>query len=194
MEAILNKIFNHYLDHSELLIKEKEILSLKDLVLCDYIGRKVRLYCNKNSFIKLDYRKINLEKNLLDVKSNNKCNSFIFKLPVCLNNNLLLLDKFPKEIIITNIIRKELPNNIIKIKNYYFSNQEQILLMEHAGITFKDFIINNINNYDAINTKVYELFIIYCLVLFSFKNTIKYNSFYDILSFIKTHSVSLIFK
>ena len=192
METILNKIFTHYLYQSELLKKEKEILSIKDLVICDHIGRNVTLYCNENYFIKIEYRKVNQKKYLLELKSSNKCTPLIynpnnlgvkvcapkreivcdFELPICLNNDYLLLEKFPKEIIINGIIRKELPNNIIKIKNYYFSDEEQILVMEHAGITFKDFIINNLKdkkNYDAINTKIYEIFIILAILQDKFK-------------------------
>jgi len=189
METILNKIFTHYLDQSDLLKKEKEILSMKGLVICDHIGRNVTLYCNENYFIKIEYRKVNQKKYLLELKSSNKCTPLIynpnnlgvkvcapkreivcdFELPICLNNDYLLLEKFPKEIIINGIIRKELPNNIIKIKNYYFSDEEQILVMEHAGITFKDFIINNIKDYDAINTKIYEIFIILAILQNKFK-------------------------
>jgi hypothetical protein len=189
METILNKIFTHYLDQSELLLKEKEVLSIQDLKLCEKLNRNVTLYCNENYFIKIEYRKANQKKYLLELKSSNKCTPLIynpnnlgvqvcapkrevvcnFELPICLNNDYLLLQKFPKEIIINGIIRKELPNNIIKIKKYYFSDEEQILVMEHAGITFKDFILNNIKDYDAINTKVYEIFIIIAILQNKFK-------------------------
>jgi hypothetical protein len=145
MEAILNKVFLHYLDQSELLKKQKEILSIKDLQKYNYKGRKVSLYFNDSYFIKIDYRKEDQKK-------------YIIK------DNSLFLQKFPKEIILTDILRKELPNNIVKIKNYYFNNENQILIMENAGITLKDLIKDNLKNITLINTKLYEIFIILAIL------------------------------
>lgn len=145
MEAILNKIFLHYLDQSELLKKEKEILSIKDLQKYNYKGRTISLYFNDSYFIKIDYRKNDQKKYIL-------------------KDNSLLLGKFPKEIILIGILRKELPNNIVKIKNYYFNSEQQILIMENEGITLKNLIMNNLDDFNLINTKLHEIFIILAIL------------------------------
>jgi hypothetical protein len=82
-----------------------------------------------------------------------------------------MLGKFPKEIIINNIIRKELEANIVKIHNYYFNNKRQILVMENVGITLKELFIkeNEKNNLGLINDKVYEIFIILTILQNKFK-------------------------
>ena len=150
MEDIIKKIYSHYLSDKELLEKEKEILMLNDLKKLDFEDQKVNLYYNNNYFIKItcihEYTK--------EYK---------------LTNNYLIIDKFPLEIIINNILRKELPNNIVKFNNYYFNNSKQILVMENAGNTFRDLLISNINNLELINTKIYEIIIILAIFEDKFK-------------------------
>jgi len=143
MDDIIKKVYSHYLSDNELLLKEKEILELSDINKFDFKGRNIDLYYNENYFIKIDNRNENQKKYIL-------------------TKNSLMLGKFPKEIIINNIIRKELEANIVKINNYYFNDKKQILVMENAGITFKELIIkeNEKNNLELINDKVYEIFII----------------------------------
>jgi hypothetical protein len=150
MEDIIKKVYSHYLSDNELLQKEKEIYSLKDLKKFDFKGRNIELYYNENYFIKIDHRQEDQKKYVFEKSS-------------------LMLGKFPKEIIINNIIRKELEANVVKINNYYFNDKKQILVMENAGITFKDFIIKELNNVDLINDKVYEIIIILCILQNKFK-------------------------
>jgi len=150
MEDIIKKVYSHYISDNELLLKEKEILSLKNIQEFKYIGRNINLYYNENYFIKIDHRSKNQEKYIL-------------------NDNSLMLGKFPKEIIINNILRKECEQNIIKINNYYFNNTKQILIMENAGITFKDLIMKDKNNLELINSKLYEIFILLAILQHKFK-------------------------
>jgi hypothetical protein len=152
MDDIIKKVYSHYLSDNELLLKEKEILELSDIKKFDFKGRNIDLYYNENYFIKIDNRNENQKKYIVTKKS-------------------LMLGKFPKEIIINNIIRKELDANIVKINNYYFNDKKQILIMENAGITFKELIIkeNQKNNLELINDKVYEIFIILIILQNKFK-------------------------
>jgi hypothetical protein len=150
MEDIIKKVYSHYISDNELLLKEKEILSLKNIQEFKYIGRNINLYYNENYFIKIDHRSENQEKYIL-------------------NDNSLMLGKFPKEIIINNLLRKECEQNIIKINNYYFNNTTQILIMENAGITFKDLIMKDKNNLELINSKLYEIFILLAILQHKFK-------------------------
>jgi len=152
MDDIIKKVYSHYLSDNELLLKEKEILELSDIKKFDFKGRNINLYYNENYFIKIDNRNENQKKYIKTNKS-------------------LMLGKFPKEIIINNIIRKELEANVIKINNYYFNDKKQILVMENAGITFKELIIkeNEQNNLELINDKVYEIFIILGILQNKFK-------------------------
>jgi hypothetical protein len=142
MEDIIKKVYSHYLSDKELLEKEKEILMLNDLKKFDFKAlRNISLYSNENYFIKIDYR-------------NNNQKSYK------LEDNILMLGKFPKEIIINNILRKELEFNIVKIHNYYYNDAKQILIMENAGITFKEIILKELNNLEFLNDKIYEIMII----------------------------------
>jgi hypothetical protein len=150
MEDILKKVYLHYLSDKELLEKEKEILMLKDITKFDFKGRNIDLYYNENYFIKIDHRN--------EDQKNYK-----------LEDRLLMLGKFPKEIIINNILRKELEFNIVKIHNYYFNDIKQILVMENAGITFKELIMKEINNLEFINDKIYEIMIILGILEDKFK-------------------------
>ena len=150
MEDIIKKVYSHYLSDKELLEKEKEILMLNDLKKFDFKGRNIDLYYNENYFIKIDHRNEDQQKYKLENKS-------------------LMLGKFPKEIIINNILRKELSENIVKINNYYFNNTKQILVMENTGITFKDLIMNEKNNLEIINEKIYEIIIVLAVLEDKFK-------------------------
>jgi hypothetical protein len=150
MEDIIKKVYLHYLSDKVLLEKEKEILMLNDLKKFDYKGRNIDLYYNENYFIKIDHRNKDQQKYKLEDK-------------------MLMIGKFPKEIIINNILRKELEANIVKINNYYFNSSKQILVMENAGITFKDLIINEKDNLKLINEKIYEIMIILAVLEDKFK-------------------------
>jgi hypothetical protein len=151
MEDIIKKVYSHYLSDKELLEKEKEILQLNDLKKFDFKGvRNINLYYNENYFIKIDHR-------------NNDQKSYK------LEHNKLLLGKFPKEIIINNILRKELEFNIVKINNYYYNDRKQILVMQNEGITFKKLIMNDLSNLELINDKIYEIFIILAILDKKFK-------------------------
>ena len=150
MEDIIKKVYSHYLSDKQLLEKEKEILMLNDLKKFDFKGRNIDLYYNENYFIKIDHRNEDQQKYKLEDKN-------------------LMLGKFPKEIIINNILRKELEANIVKINNYYFNDTKQILVMENAGITFKDLIINEKDNLKLINEKIYEIMIILSILQHKFK-------------------------
>lgn len=126
--AILNKIFSHYISDNELqTIQSKLTKGLKTL---NYSGRKIKLYYNNDIFIKIDTRTTDQEKYII-------------------NNDSLLLGKFPKEILINNILRKELPDNIVKIINYYFNNKMQIIIMENTILTLEQLIKQLIKQKDT---------------------------------------------
>jgi hypothetical protein len=126
--AILNKIFSHYISDNELqTIQSKLTKGLKTL---NYSGRKIKLYYNNDIFIKIDTRTTDQEKYII-------------------NNDSLLLGKFPKEILINNILRKELPDNIVKIINYYFNNKTQIIIMENTILTLEQLIKQLIKQKDT---------------------------------------------
>ena len=112
--AILDKIFSHYISDNGLQIIQSKLT--KGLKTLNYSGRKIKLYYNNDIFIKIDTRTTDQEKYII-------------------NNDSLLLGKFPKEILINNILRKELPNNIVKIINYYFNSKTQIIIMENTILT-----------------------------------------------------------
>jgi len=150
MDDIIKKVYSHYLSDKELLEKEKEILLLNDIKKFDFKGRNIDLYYNQYYFIKIDHRHEDQQKYKLE-------------------DNILLLGKFPKEIIINNILRKELGENIVKINNYYFNSSRQILVMENAGITFKELIMKELNNLELINDKIYEIIIILAVLEDKFK-------------------------
>jgi hypothetical protein len=151
MEDIIKKVYSHYLSEKELLEKEKEILMLKDIKKFDFKAlRNISLYSNENYFIKIDYR-------------NNDQKSYK------LEDNMLMVGKFPKEIIINNILRKELEFNLVKIHNYYFNNTKQILVMENAGVTFQEIIMKELNKLEFLNDKIYEIMVILAILDNKFK-------------------------
>ena len=88
MDDIIKKVYSHFLSDTELLKKEKEILSLKDIKKFNNTGSRrniVNLYYNNNYFIKIENRITDKKKYILTDKS-------------------LMIDKFQKEIIINNIL------------------------------------------------------------------------------------------
>jgi len=153
MDDIIKKVYSHFLSDTELLEKEKDILSLNDLKKFNHVGYRsniVDIYYNKNYFIKIERRQTNQQNYILEKKS-------------------LMLGKFPKEIIINNILRKELKENIVEINNYYFNNSKQIIVMENVGITLKELFMKKINNIELINDKIYEIFVILTILQNKFK-------------------------
>ena len=127
MDNILDKIYSHYLDNKEIEIKKKEILSINSL--------KVLINTKKES--NETYYKT--EKYFIKITNNNMDKNSIQKYNLTKNN--LFLSKFPKEILINNLLKKELYNNIINIHNYYFSENVSILVMDRDGELFIDFFL-----------------------------------------------------
>jgi hypothetical protein len=142
MNNIIIKIFNHYLDHNKLDKIEKKLI--KNMNILKYTGRNVKLYYSNNKFIKIDYR--------------NSDQKTYFS-----NDDSLYLGKFPKEILINNILRKELPNNIIKIKNYYFNSNKQIIIMEKILLTLEELLSTN-NDIDMLNHIFIQIFLIIAIL------------------------------
>ena len=126
--AILDKIFSHYISDNEIQIIQSKLT--KGLKTLNYSGRKIKLYYNNDIFIKIDTRTTDQKKYII-------------------NNDSLLLGKFPKEILINNILRKELPDNIVKIINYYFNNKMQIIIMENTILTLEQLIKQLIKQKDT---------------------------------------------
>ena len=108
MDNILDKIYSHYLNNKEIEIKKKEILSLNSLkVLINTKKESNETYSEtKKYFIKITNNTNNTNK-----MDNNSVKKYT------LTKNDLLLSKFPKEILINNLLKKELTNNIINIHN-----------------------------------------------------------------------------
>lgn len=149
IKNILFKIYSHFVTNEEM-IRQKKTITDRFIENNIKTERNIKLYTDENYFAKFDNR-------ITDQKK------FILK------KNSLYLGKFPKEILINNILRKELPENIIKINNYYFNNQEQLLVMENIPLRLSDFFIQNINNLNKLNDICLHIFIIIAVLQDKFK-------------------------
>lgn len=135
----LKKILTHYISQKQM---EEKIKYYQDsFVVKNYKGRDIELYYDNKIFIKIDKR----------FEHHDKYKIF---------NEKIYVSKFIKEILINNIIRNKLPNHAIKIHNYYFTNERQILIMENIKLTLKDFIIKNKHNYKLLNNIFSQLFVV----------------------------------
>lgn len=130
MENILDKIYSHSLNDNMIKQKIKKILSL-DKIKILFNNKNEKFYKNNTYFIKY----ININKN--EQYTSKQIES---------NNNSIFLHQFPKEILIIYLLKKELPENIISINNYYFSDTNFLLIMNNDGELFLDFIKKNKNN------------------------------------------------
>lgn len=146
---ILLKIFYHFVSDEEITKQQKIIIERMKKINID-VKRDIEMYLGNNYFVKFDKRTTDQRKYILTYNS-------------------LYLGKFPKEIIINNILRKELPNNIIKINNYYFNNYNQILIMEYVSLRLSDYMIKNINNLDVLNDICLQIFLIIAILQDKFK-------------------------
>jgi hypothetical protein len=150
MDNILDKIYSHYFDNKEIEIKKKEILSINSL--------KVLINTKKESnetYFKTEKYFIKITNNNIDKNSVKKYN---------LTKNNLFLSKFPKEILINNLLKKELYNNIINIHNYYFSENVSILVMDRDGELFIDFFNKNHDNMNLLNSICKQLVFILAIL------------------------------
>ena len=176
MDNILNKIYSHYLSDDEIKKKKKEILSLNSIKPLLNLKKEnnENFYINNNYFIKI----IDNELKKTQYKSVKK---------YTMTNNKLFLHQFPKEIIINNLLKKELPNNIINIHNYYFNENLSILIMDNEGELFKDFFDKHLDNTNLLNSINKQIFFILAILQdkfefmhknFNFNNIIikKYNN------------------
>ena len=159
MENILNKIYSHYLSDNEILLKKKEILSLNDIK--SFKKNDSHIINNDKYYIIINY---NLEKNT----------NFKSIKDYILTENKLFLSQFPKEILINNLLKKELPNNIINIHNYYFNENLSILIMDNEGELFKDFVSKYIYDFKLLNSIFEQIIFILSILqdkfLFMHKN------------------------
>ena len=151
MENILQKIYTHYLSDDKIKEKEKTIKNIPGIKKVTInVNRDIELYQTKKYFTKFDKRTTDQKKYIL-------------------TKNTLDLGKFPKEILINNILYKELPNNIVKIHNYYFNNTKQILIMENIPMTFKEYIMKNKQDTNKINTLCTQIFLVLAILQDKFK-------------------------
>ena len=152
MENILNKIYSHYLNDEDIKKKKKEILSRNDLT---------------NNYI-------------IDIRDNpEKIQNFKSGKDYILTEKKLFLSQFPKEVIINNLLKKELPDNIINIHNYYFSEKLSILIMDNEGVLFKEFLIKYPNDYNILNSIFKQIFFILAILQDKFQfmhKNLDYNS------------------
>ena len=146
---ILLKIFYHFVSDEEISKQQKIIIERMQKINID-VKRDIEMYLGDNYFVKFDKRTTDQKKYIL-------------------TDNSLYLGKFPKEIIINNFLRKELPNNIIKINNYYFNNHNQILIMEYISLRLDIFLTQNINNLDILNDIFLQIFFIIAILQEKFK-------------------------
>ena len=175
MDNILDKIYSHYLSVEEIKKKKTEILSINSIkpLLNLKKEKNENYYTTNNYFIKITDNILN-EQDLNLVKK--------YKL----TNNKLFLHQFPKEILINNLLKKELSNNIINIHNYHFNNNLFILIMDNDGELFKDFFDKHLDNFKLLNSICIQIFFILAVLQdkfefmhknFNFNNIIikKYN-------------------
>ena len=149
VKNILLKIYYHFVSDEEITKQQNIIIERMKKINID-VKRDIEMYLGDNYFVKFDKRTTDQRKYIL-------------------TDNSLYLGKFPKEIIINNILRKELPNNIIKINNYYFNNHNQILIMEYVSLRLSDYMIKNINNLDTLNDICLQIFFIIAILQDKFK-------------------------
>jgi len=151
MENILNKIYTHFITDDKINEKEKTIKNISGIKKVNIkVNRDIDLYQTKKYFTKFDKRTTDQKK-------------YTF------TKNTLHLGKFPKEILINNILHKELPNNIVKIQNYYFNNNKQILIMENIPMTFKEYITKHTKDTNKINNLCTQIFLIFAILQDKFK-------------------------
>ena len=151
MENILQKIFTHYLSDDDLNKKEKTIKNIPGIKKVNYPAqRNIDLYQTKKYFIKFDKRTTDQKKYIL-------------------TKNSLHLGKFPKEILINNILQKELPNNIVKIHNYYFNNTKQILIMENIPMTLKEYITKYSKDTNKLGSLFTQIFLLFAILQDKYK-------------------------
>jgi GNAT superfamily N-acetyltransferase len=146
---ILLKIFYHFVSDEEISKQTKIIIERMQKININ-VNRDIEMYLGDNYFVKFDKRTTDQKKYILTDSS-------------------LYLGKFPKEIIINNFLRKELPNNIIKINNYYFNNHNQILIMEYISLRLDVYLNQNINNTDILNDIFLQIFFIIAILQEKFK-------------------------
>jgi len=165
MENILNKIHLHYLNDNDIKNKKKEILSRNDIKIFqqdnNYTQKNENLFITNNYFIAIRKNHENTT-NLKSIKD------------YILTENKLFLSQFPKEILINNLLKKELPNNIINIHNYYFNENLFILIMDNEGELFKDFFSKHLDDFNLLNSIFLHIFFILAILqdkfLFMHKN------------------------
>ena len=151
MENILQKIFTHYLSDDDLNKKEKTIKNIPGIKKVNYPAqRNIDLYQTKKYFIKFDKRTTDQKKYIL-------------------TKNSLHLGKFPKEILINNILHKELPNNIVKIHNYYFNSNKQILIMENIPMTLKEYITKYSKDTNKLGSLFTQIFLLFAILQDKYK-------------------------
>jgi len=149
VKNILLKIFYHFVSDEDIAKQTKIIIERMKKINISII-RDIEMYSDENYFVKFDKRTSDQRKYIL-------------------TDNSLYLGKFPKEIIINNFLRKELPSNIVKINNYYFNNNNQILIMENIPLRLSEFMIQNTNNLDILNDICLQIFFIIAILQDKFK-------------------------
>ena len=174
MDNILDKIYSHYLSDEEIKKKKTEILSINSIKpLLNLKKEKYENYYTTNNY----FIKITDNINQIIVDSVKK---------YTLTDNKLILHQYPKEILINNLLKKELPNNIINIHNYYFNENLFILSMDNEGELFKDFFDKHLDNSNLLNSICKQIFFLLAILQdkfefmhknFNFNNVIikKYN-------------------
>ena len=165
MDNILEKIYSHYLNDDEFEKKKNNILSLNSIKILKNINKEQdeNFYITNNYFIKINNKEIT-KKNL---------NNYT------LTNNSLFLDNYPKEILINNLLKKELSENIININNYYFNEKSFILIMDNEGELFEDFFNKHLDNTKLLNSICDQLFFILAVLQEKFQfmhKNLKFNN------------------
>ena len=135
----LLSIIGRYVSPEEMTKQKSYVISKFNKFNID-VTRNIEMYADENYFIKIDKRTTDQEK-------------YIF------NKNSLYLGKFPKEIIINEILRSCLRPNVVKINNFFFNNSEQMLVLENIPLRVSDFFTTHIDNIKLLNSICYQIFI-----------------------------------
>jgi hypothetical protein len=153
MDNILDKIYSHYLNDEEIKKKKTEILSLNSIkpLLNLKKEKNENYYTTDNYFIKITETELHDNKSDLVKKYR-------------LSDNKLFLHQFPKEVLINNLLKKELQHNIINIHNYHFNDNLFILIMDNDGELFKDFFDKHLDNFNLLNSICTQIFFILAIL------------------------------
>lgn len=135
----LLSIIGRYVSSEEMTKQKSYVISKFNKFNID-VTRNIEMYADENYFIKIDKRTTDQEK-------------YIF------NKDSLYLGKFPKEIIINEILRSCLRPNVVKINNFFFNNSEQMLVLENIPLRVSDFFTTHIDNIKLLNSICYQIFI-----------------------------------